>query len=488
MVRGFHSAQIAFMLLLTFVFSSAVKASAISDEQKRLQRCYGMFTGERILTTDALWIAVTSGAITGTVACMEVLDHAKLDANGNLAQTAGVYDAVGAKVLRTFLDFNRSQLQVPDYGVSFEYNQLQTQEVTDANESVYHELVTLFKTGEKYSNLVTRNYTFRANRYSTKTVRTRSLFIYDSGMFVFNVGDSTCAASDSSCGLQPWSPLLAQTGTLVGMNQDLQPTHIPKLIQGMSQFIGQSPNQTLGAGMLGTESYIFANAGKSGSFTDGGITSFRRWSKNVMADTMCRSLPALRSTDVLSEVALTSALPYRQGISCMGCHSTMDPMAGVIRNSVDVPTRDSPQGQPTVMVRGTFPVTQAAADYPTMAGDPNFYLRPPIGRLMFRSYDGTLVKVDAVQNIADMGTKIAATNDLYVCAAKRYYEFLTGISANLQDPGDINAVTLSSGDQAQRDKVIALGLSLKNDPAQSLRTLIQTIISSPTFLTPDTGV
>jgi hypothetical protein len=85
-------------------------------------------------------------------------------------------------------------------------------------------------------------------------------------------------------------------------------------------------------------------------------------------------------------------------------------------------------------------------------------------------------------SLPDLGQKLAATNDLYVCGAKKYYKFLTGVDINLRDLGDSSSAPLSPGEQFHRNKIITLGLNFKNH--QSVRTLLQEIISSPTFLTP----
>jgi hypothetical protein len=101
-----------------------------------------------------------------------------------------------------------------------------------------------------------------------------------------------------------------------------------------------------------------------------------------------------------------------------------------------------------------------------------------------RSYDGTLINLD-VTSLADLGTKLADTNDLYVCAAKHYYQFLTGIDANLSDPGNPSTAAFTPGETFHRNNVINLGLSLKSD--QSLRELFRRIFESSAFLYPDRG-
>jgi hypothetical protein len=67
----------------------------------------------------------------------------------------------------------------------------------------------------------------------------------------------------------------------------------------------------------------------------------------------------------------------------------------------------------------------------------------------------------------------------YVCAAKRYYQFLTGVSVNVEDIGAPGASQPTSAQMTQRDLVISLGRKLKQD--QSVQNLIYRIIDSDAF-------
>jgi hypothetical protein len=91
-----------------------------------------------------------------------------------------------------------------------------------------------------------------------------------------------------------------------------------------------------------------------------------------------------------------------------------------------------------------------------------------------------------VEGLQQLGESMATTNDLYVCAAKRYYRFLTGIDVNLADLGNINTPAISLGEKFQRERVIKMGLDLKSH--QSLRSLIKNIIKTEAFIYPDRGV
>ena len=207
----------------------------------------------------------------------------------------------------------------------------------------------------------------------------------------------------------------------------------------------------------------------------------RRWSQAVYNNLLCRSLPVLRTGDaaLYLETKTTPATPpFRTSNSCMRCHGGMDPMAGAIRNINSATSSDGGTNGLAMVVQTANGGLAPESGF--VDSDPQFYQRPPNGRLVFRSYDGTFVNIP-VNGIGALGTAVASTNDFYVCAAKRYFQFFTGINVNLQDVGDTTNPPLSSEDLAYRNQVIALGLQLKKD--QSLPNLIQSIFASSLYRT-----
>ena len=486
------------MLSLSLFPLTSLAQADTSSELKRLQKCYALFVRERIAVTDPLWVQVRDGKKTGTAACMEIFDRAKLGTNGEIKKLSnGSYDYEGMRVLNTFLRFHMSQLAIPDFEpVIGNNNQKYTKDVTDANSVAYHFLYSLFGNKAKYSDVFTKDHSFRAVRYSTKSERKRSVFgvampQFTQGIYksvVDEKGVTVTVPNPDRGGVSNFNPLLVETGILVGLVPDtadnsVSTAHDTYINSGYG-FSSLNVTQHLGGGVLGTQAYLLANLGKDG-FANGGTNLQRRWGKNVLSDFLCRELPALRSKDVIPEVDPESNIAYRTGISCMGCHSAMDPLAGVVRNMRANWTSNTGQAGQRVKFIGERIPDLAAAPFPSKQADGSFHRRPAEGRLYYRSYDGSLV-LKEMQGVAELGEEMAKTNDLYVCAAKRYYHFLTGINVSLADIGDINTPAMSVGEQLQREKVIELGLKLKEH--QSLRTLIQSIIESRTFIYPDQGV
>jgi hypothetical protein len=211
----------------------------------------------------------------------------------------------------------------------------------------------------------------------------------------------------------------------------------------------------------------------------------RRWSRAVMSDLLCRNLPALRVADAVPFVQTNPTLTtpaFRTSRNCMACHATLDPMAAVIRNLsfVGVPERYGNPGD----AFATMHVAQWPATLPREAGqvdqDLNFFKRPTWGKLQYRSYDGTFNKKE-VSSLPQLGQALSETNDLYVCAASRYFRHFTGIQVGLQDLGDPSAPPLSKSEIAYRDEVIRLGLDLKVH--KSLKTLVRKILELPVYRT-----
>lgn len=487
--------SIIFGLCLLTLNTSVFASESTSKELRRLHKCYGLFVREKISSNDVLWKQVQAGQKTGTDACMEIFDKAQLDKNGQIKKGPdGQYDYEGMQVLNTFMRFLKSQLDVPDFATPIGTGVVKyTRDITDSNEATYHLLYSLFNSEEKYSNIVTRDYSLKSIRYSSKAERKRSvasgattLLNFTQGFYknVLDANGVTKTIPDDAKGLNDLPLDLPETGILVGLERDERDNSLQIDPFISFKFTSSNINQHHGGGIMGTQSYLHANAGKDGN-TDGAGLVHRRWGKHVMADLLCRDLPALRSSDVVSEVNIKSNISFRQGISCMGCHSSMDPLAGVTRNLRQGFTHNSGLISPRVSYWGYRPADMEDAPYPSATRDANFYRRPASGRLYYRSYDGKLVKYNVV-GMNQLGEAMASTNDLYVCAAKRYYKFLTSINVSLADEGDINTPAFSDAEFKYRQRIIKLGLELKKH--QSLRTMIKSIISTETFISPDQGV
>ena len=124
-------------------------------------------------------------------------------------------------------------------------------------------------------------------------------------------------------------------------------------------------------------------------------------------------------------------------------------------------------------------VSQPAETSWPITGDNVYHRRPPNGVLYYRDYNGNLVNQN-VTGVQDLGAKIAARDDMYICAAKRYYEYFTGISVDTGDIKDpLYPNKLTADDTKHRNFIIQLGKNFKSH--QNPRTLIKAILESPQY-------
>lgn len=526
------------VILGCFLFSSYVKAQ-VSDELKRLHKCYGLFTNERILESDPLWLQVKSGQKSGTEACMSVLAEGELVLNGKtVVKDGAIYRPISQKVLKKFLAFYKSQFEAPDYSPRIEGRNARTRDVIDSNQSSYHFMYSLFKRNEPYSNVVTRPYSIKAIRYTQKSNRQRSITgISKNNLFNSDMGGlsgkTACLAAGKelnaswiSTGLcdaymwagrvseyrylvnndgvtrsiafvpdvrvpelqaKPFYPTMVETGLLVGLEPETTQNLLPYLASEVTDI---NINTHLGGGALGDQAYLLSNVNFFGYIQDGGIKMQRRYGENVMSDFLCRKNPSVRSVDVVGEVKINSKISFRQGISCMRCHAGMDGLAAVTRNTI---LKGSSTGNRDgrIFFTSNFLASSNSANKNNkvllgeMDAVPNYHLTANKGRLFYRSYDGSLIN-EEFEGFSALGQSIIDKNDFYACAAKKHFKFLTGIEVNLEDEGDINFPNLTSTEKKYRNQVIELGQQLKQH--QSLKILIKSIIQSPTFIYPDKGV
>jgi hypothetical protein len=456
----------AFLGLAAFISLGAL-AGPVDDEVRRLQKCYGIFVGERILKSDPLFVSVSSGLMNGTDACMNLLDRAKLGQDGKIqTDSSGVPDQVGHKILLNLVEYQRNEMQNPDYFATSGAARVREIDVFDTNEPALHFVYALVKPGEPYSGVVTRSQGIRALRYSARGgPRKASLTLnrnVNAGNFVFFQGPTG--------GSIPWNPTLIETGQLMGMIPETVQNVVSLLESGIAIFQGRNANAHFGGGFIGSQAYFHAS------------NNNRLWATNVLSDAMCKDIPVLRSIDVVNSVIPESTFPWRQGISCMQCHDTMDPLSGAVRARFII--RTSPQEEVRFFVSRA--VDKPSAPYPSLTADNDFGRRPADFNLKFRSHDGTLVNLQGT-GLPALGALIAEQEDFYACAAKRYFKLLTGIEVDLRDDSDpLNPLGLTPSETKFRNRVLELGKRLKQE--QDLKSLVRQIIGSPTFIYPDRGV
>lgn len=448
------------LISVSLLTSLAVSAPAIAQVSPTRQisnleifsRCYAHITQMRLPLNHPKRAAVVAGTLSPVAACMEVLTEANLVASGTTeGQIASTISVNGVNeslaVLRNFNSLHINFTANSDLGGSVPngFDRAHTRTAIDETEYAIHFTRALFTSGVPASEIVSGNSTLEALRSNGN---------YTAGKI--NPG--------------------VQVGQFLGVRK----MRTDKLGLSATNYEGTRVNINgyEGGGVLGTRSYMSLNLGSDYRTANGGNSLGRRWSKAIFQDLMCRPLPVMRQADAtpyVQAVTTNNTPSFRRSASCMACHATMDPMAGVARNlSFIIATQDDGLGGSHLFKHSVT----LGAESGIVDADSSFHRRPPNGTLRYRSYDGTLVD-QPLTSIADLGTKLAASNDFYACVASKYFRYFTGIQVNLADLGDPLSPRLSAADLAYRNQVIQMGQRLKT--SQNLQSLIRDIISSPTY-------
>lgn len=438
----------------------------VKDEIVRYTRCYAHLARTFVPKNDYRLERIKTKAVTGTEACMDLLESGEVNANGTVEKN-GVISSESKAVLKTLYDFHRSWFPSYNFRTAIPLQECyqSTFYLYNYGEMALHLTNALFTKNVQFSSVVTNPTSFEPIRQDMSGGTTTVL---DKVITPIKYQATSTAA------LVDFTPKFMTTGELIGFKK-METDTLP---DGVTDYRASN-----GGGILGTVPYLMLNSGRGANETmDGGLKQYRRWSRAVLNDLLCRDVPAIRPIDALPYVNGSSTLTFRKGASCMQCHATMDPMAQVQRNRIFTGISKKCDATTAAYIQNV-PVTLAQEAGPVDV-DANFQKRPPKGTFFFRGYDGTLHSPD-VSDVSGLGEYLATTDDLYICAAKRYYQFLTGIDVPMFDPGDPNAPVLSAKEKTYHNIVINLGKDLKK--TQNLEAMIKKIIGSGAYLRPGVG-
>lgn len=474
---AFRAFTIKHLMYLALIVQIMNVANADSEQARKFYKCYGLFVRERVPANHALLLDVENKRKTAADACIELLSKADLNSVGELSDKSDE----AKKILATFLDYFNAQMAQPSYTAHLgDGNVYFNPDVIDVNETTYHFLYALFGKNQSYSSVVTRDHSFSAIRESNHKSLRRSVV----STYIFQVPDllkRNASGSLVSMGLS--GDKLAETGRLIGLKKDTRSAnaalHAFEAIYGTTGVIVSSESniyQHYGSGAIGTQSYLLANLGGRGFKNDGVLKLYRSLGKNVLQDFLCSSIPSLQDEDIKTGpggwLQSGRSAAYRAQVSCMKCHASMDFLASGARNLLEGYTHPVKTTEiRRVKFVGRLPQSTSTQGIAPLVSEPDsaFSARPPSGRLYYRSFANALVDA-SFTGLAELGEKLANTDDLYVCAAKRQFKFLTGIDVDIRP--DANSDELSS-------EVINLGQMLKSQ--QSLKAVIKAIIASDNF-------
>ena len=482
-IPGIKLGNFRYFFLAIFFLGSYAHSVALSESAIYF-RCHSQFVRSRPPAGDELLASIKAGKLTATEACLQLLSESNLDHTGKPKKELQPDDR-GLQILRTFQAFHMTWF--PNKELVRQETEILTANIYDSNEMGYHLTFNLFGDDTSYSEIVTRPTSFRGVRYAPRP-GTHLLEPDNDGRFPLLADKKWNLFTEDSLS-KTWTPQFIETGKLVGLRpltaeenyvrMSASKKKVPK-----GQKLEFSASASLGAGILGTAPYLLLNSHESTKFIDGGLVMHRGWSKAVFSDLLCRSLPVLRKEDVAYTIQKESHLPFRKSETCMQCHSTIDPAASTVRQVTVVKLLGVDKAVNSPRMMGMFDVTEAP-EIELPDSDEQYYLRPPQGRLNFRNYKGELVD-QKLSGLKDLGVALAQSDDLYLCAAKRYFEFMTGVNVEIGDFTTDDFANVSQEELGYRNFVINLGLNLKKH--QSLKKMIQEIISSPIYRKSDYGI
>lgn len=524
-MKKFLLNTLAFGLTGVIISMSQVEAQQISS-QSLFNRCYIQITGKPVPLNHALMKDVISGKTKPIDACKQILKKGQLNAAGSLAN---INDAESRAVLDQFYSFHRTWFPINNFDTVPGYNSsthVGNAAIYDATEPALAVTYAMFGPAQKYSSVLTRTTGVTAIRQRDLALEARLGYVQPDASRIYTnsvqMGTAPFTFRDtvsnivSTNSLTHVSTLLQMpkisTGAIVGIKPTTNTFMVPNIsLQTGSAATDKGSDQpalnfsydffqTYGGGVLGTPIYLMQYYGHGMNMKFNGQNKVaRRWSQQNMETFLCASLPALRESDVRALVDKNSSAAFRQSASCVMCHQTLDPMAYTARNITVVSfdnRRPTSMGVPILNADGTSTspppayinhasaITSYKAIDASVTGWPsapvnNFHFQTPSGRLTFRSHTGQLID-RPVTGIADLGVKMADTEDYYLCAAKRYFEFMTGIKVPLYDRTDPNnsAINMSLSPEAAQDRIYieTLAKSLRN--SGSIIQMVEDIMSS----------
>lgn len=518
------------LFVLALVFSINTNAQELSP-QSLFNRCYIQLTGSPVPLGHSLMEQVKSGKITALAACSQILNKAALATSGALVSK----DAEAKAVLNNFYTFHRTWFPTNNFDSISGYSTSEfngTVDLYDSTEPALAITYSVFGPKAKYSDVLTRATGVTALREEDATVKTRMKWTgthagrflsntaaMDASPFTFRMTGAANTVTNRNINKHvsfKANPPTIQVGDLVGIRPTTQTFTVPNVSLAP---LGTKPTdkgdqtpdlnfsydlfKTYGGGVMGTPVYLMQYYGHGLNMKfNGGQKVARRWSQQNMESFLCASLPALRESDITQWVDAKSSLAFRNSGSCVMCHATLDPMAYTARNitmgATDYlrPTKDgddvrSADGTvitaPAGYARNALALVSYKAAKNSVGGWPaenvaDFHTQQPTGRLYFRSFQGTLVD-KPVTNIATLGQAMSETDDYYICAAKRYFEFMTGIVVPLYDRTDPKNADLNKSltPEAAADRAYVEDLAKTLRSTGSVVNVLEDIMASPYF-------
>jgi hypothetical protein len=469
----------------TILFSLPLMAHARDNSPKaQFYRCYAQITQNFLRADHPLLAQVNAGSISPTEACMQVLEKASFTNGGK--QIGNTNDQEALTVLKTMQRLHYSWFTQRFIKTPEQYRG--ERDLYDASQPAMYYTKALFDDGTKFQDVFLGKKNFEAIRMNG----------HGRGAFTL-LGTGNFSWSGGS--------FLAPTGDLIGVED--------KGYKCRTWTDGsKSGTGCLGAGggggVLGSSAYMITNLMEPFSYvSNGGTMVGRNWSKNVFQDFMCRTLPLVRESEVIDRIAADgtplvnpdATIPFRTSPGCTKCHASMDRLASTVRNAYWGLRYPGGEGADK---RVGYWVAFRNAKYPEIAWPIHnqgtgvisdvvdgeyggkYWHREPKGVVFYSGYDGRLVN-EPVDNLEKAAQVLVQQPELYICAAKRYFQYFTGVNVEIGDIGDpAYGKKLSEYESQLRNDVIQMGINMQTH--QNPKQLIREVMNHPIYKMSDYGL
>ncbi|MBX7230815.1 MAG: hypothetical protein K1X29_01890 [Bdellovibrionales bacterium] len=457
-------------------FQSFSETSVTLNNLQIYQRCSAKLTRNTPPDNDPFLAEINRNQKTGVQACQDLLNLGMFESTTKQISTFNndsIKRDLAIKVVSSMHDLHSTWIHNKKFSFFDPCIESVTNSVVDPQESVLFFTKALFDSTFGYNLVVTSTSNLRAIREVPNPTKS---------VFSPRITDAKLNVTSTSQVSYNFTPngLLYGVGPGNSMNLTLTKAKDPK-----KQLTNQDPLKNLGGGILGTQAYLLSNYSNNIGLVPNLLSMPRSWSKYLFEDLLCRKLPVIYERDATAFIDnQASALPFRKQATCIQCHATMDQVGGILRNfshywsAAGCTLTNTPK-----VFNASFLIpenkTSSLTTWNSTQYD-NYSNTKPYGKFYFRDYKGTLVN-RTIQSFSDLGSVIEDTDDFYICAAKRYYQYFTGINVEIEPmtPDQVN--NLSANKKFYRDRVVNLGIDLKNKHNKRTNELIKAIFDLPEY-------
>lgn len=474
--------------VLIVFFCSQVSASEYDlSELAFYNRCFSHLTRKTPPLNDPLLTRIINGTLRAQDACVSVLRSAQLQNNGLIKDRN---NRVAKDVLNTFYAAHSHWFMD---SVLTGTSALNNMGISDPSIGSVYVTKALFDPNFKYQDIFDGAKSYEAvragstpldGRYdvdSSRRVASTAVIStdpnndnYNHPLYVYGRLDRIPSTDPTQPDVyrttgKPWTNMrLKPHGDLIGFQDEPETT-----VSGTAN-AATTPRiygGSRGGGILGNRDYIMRTLNLATINSDGGLIMPRRFGRSIFSDFTCRDLPVIPPSDtsVVKYIdTKASSIPFRTNQGCVSCHISMDQISSLLRSYSSTAVGINRAGANMGRVEVDRPATITSAfTWPTKS-DPDYYKKTSNALFVYKTLDGNLIE-QPVANFNALGNIFKQLDDVYLCAATRYFKHFT----NIDYP-----VTIVKSPQYQNDKnavfIRHLGSELKRhqDPMKTVEAIL----------------